>query len=82
MRIMAIGTCHLMFWNRVVGKLGKFHLGLRMTAGTEFLLLMATDFLLGALVQLVTIKAADVIERMYAGVPAGQNWCGCCRVAS
>ena len=67
---MAVGAGHLVFGNRMVGELGKLHFDLHVTTGAEIFLIVPADFLLGALVQLVTIKAADVVERMYAGVPA------------
>ena len=79
--VMTIGTGHFLFWNRMVGELGELHFDLCMTAGAEFFLLLSTDFLLRSLVQFVAVEAADIVECMYAGVPAGQVWCRRRRVA-
>lgn len=65
----------------MMGKLGELHFDLRVAASTQLFLLMATDFLLWPLVQLVTVKAADIIQRMHAGIPTGQVWSRGCGVA-
>ena len=59
----------------------KLHLGLDVAACAEFVLFMTTYFLFRAFVQFVAVKAADFIEGMNAGVPAGQVWSRSGRVA-
>ena len=44
--IVAVGTSHLVLWNRVMGELGELHFDLHVAAGTELFLLVAIDFLL------------------------------------
>ena len=73
-RIVTVGAGHLMLRHRMMGKLGELHLDLGVAAGTELLFLLAPDFLLGPLVQLVAIEAADFILGMHAGVPAVKVW--------
>lgn len=48
--VVAISAGHLMLGDRVMGKLGKLHFNLCMTAGAELFLLMAADFLLWSFV--------------------------------
>lgn len=73
-RIVTVGTGHFMLGNRVMRELREFHLDLGMTACTELLLLVPADFLLRSLVQLVTVKTADVVQCMHARIPAGEVW--------
>ena len=80
-RIVAIGTGHLVLRNRMMGKLGKLHLDLHVAAGTELFLFVTADFLLRPLMQLVAIKAADVIKCVSTGIPVSQVLCRCRRVA-
>ena len=72
MWVVAVSTGHLMFWNRVMGELGKLHFDLHVAACAEIFLFVAADFLLRAFVQLVTVEAADIVECVYAGIPTGQ----------
>ena len=58
---MTVGTGHFVFRNRMMRELGELHLDLYVTPCAEFLLVMSTDFLLGALVKLVAVKATHII---------------------
>ena len=66
MWIVTVGTDHLVFWDRVMGELGELHFDLRVAAGTELFLLVTSDFLLRADVQLMAVKAAYIIQCMHA----------------
>jgi hypothetical protein len=57
-RIVAVGAGHLVLRHRVMRELGELHLNLCVTTSAEFLLLVAIDFLLRSLVQLVAVKTA------------------------
>ncbi len=81
-RVMAVGASHLVLGNRVMRKLGKFHFDLYVATGTEVFLVKTTNFLLGALMQFVTIKTTDIVKRVHAGIPVGQVWRGRRRVTS
>ncbi len=75
MWVVAVGAGHFMFRNRVMRELGELHLGLCVATGTELFLFVPTDFLLRSFVQLVAVEAADIIQCMHAGIPAGQVLC-------
>ncbi len=66
MWIMAVGTGHLVFRNRMMGKLGKLHFSLRVAASAELFLLMTANFLLRPFVQFVAVKAAYIVQCVYA----------------
>ena len=80
-RVMAVSAGHLVFRNGVMRKLRELYLDLGVAAGAELFLVVAADFLLRPFMQLVAVKAADIVESVRAGVPAGQVWSGCCRMA-
>jgi len=72
--IVAVGADHFVLRDRMMGELGELHLDLGVAAGTELFLIMSADFLLWPFVQFVAIEAADIVQRMRAGIPAGQVW--------
>ena len=71
-RIVAVGAGHLVLRHRVMRELGELHLHLCVAASAEFLLLVAIDFLLRSLVQLVAVKTAHIIHCMDTCIPAAQ----------
>jgi hypothetical protein len=50
----------------MMGELGKLHFGLRVTVGAELFLLMTANFLLRPFVLFVAIKAAYIVQCVYA----------------
>ena len=78
MGVMTVGAGHLLLPERMMGKQTVLRLCFRMAPIAHFRHLLATDLLLRPLVELVTVKAADIVKGMYAGIPKGEAGGGCC----
>ena len=70
---VTVDAGHLVLGDGMVGELGELHANLRMALVAEFGHLLAADLLLGALMQLMTVKTADVAVGVGAGAPELEN---------
>jgi len=71
-RVVTVGAGHLLLAHRVMGEEVVLRLDLRMAAEAELRHLLVAHFLLRPLVELVAVKAADVVEGVGAGIPVGE----------
>lgn len=78
MGVVTVCTDHLMFIQRMVRELAELQSNLLVTSEAKLVLLLAADFLLWPLVQLVAIKTADAAVRVDASGPAMKVGRGCC----
>jgi hypothetical protein len=79
-RVMTIRADHAILRHRMVRWLRKLHAHIPMAFVTELGHIFATDLLLRAFMQFVTIGTADATHGMTTGIPVGQIESRCCRV--